>query len=87
MEGQGAIVAGDPVEGDGAAVGGEEALAAEPDVGDGAEEGGEDGLHVAAPREEREGPVGPRQGLLKRREEPLLGPAEDLERGVVVGPH
>lgn len=54
---QRAVVAGDPVEGDGAVVGGAEALAAECDGGERAREGGEDGLDVAVGREDGEGAV------------------------------
>lgn len=84
MGGEDAVVAGDPVEGDGAVVLGAEALAAELDVGGGAEEGGEDGLHVAVPGEDGEGVVGSGEGG-EGREECVFGAAEDFEGRVVVG--
>lgn len=60
--GQDAVVAGDPVERDGAVVFGTEALAAEPNIGSGPEERGEDGLHVAVPPEYGKRGVGSGQG-------------------------
>jgi hypothetical protein len=47
------VVAGDPIEGDGAVIFGAEALTAESDVREGTIEGCVDGLHVAVPTDER----------------------------------
>lgn len=73
-----AVIAGDPVEGDGAAVLCPEALAAESDVGDGAEEGGENGFEVAVTGEDGERAVGARQ-VRQSWEETVTCAAEDFE--------
>ena len=52
------VVTGDPVEGEGAVVGGAEAFAPECHGGERPREGGEDGLDVAVRREDGEGAVG-----------------------------
>jgi hypothetical protein len=89
-----AIVAADPVESDGAVVGGAEALAPEPDGGKRPCERGEDGLDVAVRREDRERAVrgaeageageeatarsGDLEGRVRKRGYPLLPGAGDL---------
>lgn len=79
-----AVVAGDPIEGDGAAVARAEALPPEPDVREGPEERGEDRLHVAVPADDGERGVRPAERR-QRREEEVAAPAEDLEGGVGPG--
>lgn len=62
------IVAGDPVESNGAIVLGPQTLTSESDVGKGAEEGGEYGLQVAVPSNHRIRIVGAVQGFKCREE-------------------
>lgn len=75
--GQPAIVPGDPIDGDGAAVRRPQALAAEREAREGAEEGGEDGLNVAVPCEDGEGFVGFLEGA--KVEEAVAVGADELE--------
>lgn len=81
VRGQTAVVAGDPVESDGAVVLHTEALPSEPDVGNGAKESGEDGLQVAVPSDDRERVVRTGEGLQGRQERST----NDFERRVGPG--
>lgn len=83
---QRAVVGGDPVEGDGAVVGGAEALAAEGDGGERAREGGEDGLDVAVGREHGVGAVGAAEAVEAGEEAaPRAGDLEGRVRELLPG--